>query len=469
MIEELRFRFSFRFQKKIMSFFSLCVFAHSMQVHAELKKRVRLVTLDWYTKANLITDRHKLSSNILKTKTANPEYLDLKNRYRFPSGTYLLATQIAKGIGQPAYYYFSLRDTAYMYSWNRYWPASCIKLMAAVGALMFLRDYELSGNATIELRDDDGYYHGPVWRLQRRAIRRSTNIDYNRLMEIVGLDHLNQNYLSKSYGLPYMVLQRRYTHPTPTSNLRHSPEISYQEGKKKGIIPKRHSTRYFTRCPNEANCITLFEMQDILRRVMLHFELPKEARFNLYDHDVKRLQSDLLAAKNKVGNNALLAAFGELPNVYNKAGRVPGDDHLDNLFITKLKTKKRYMLTYSVPYSAPDEKDEVTKKDLEILGELSLKALAKSRSRYPFLQHDTGSLPSIKIRVLKHNKLELRINSKDASHADIWLGAKRLKYQAKLPLTIEFKMPPRGQHPLILIGKKKWKAVSYHYRGLVVH
>lgn len=486
---------------------------------------VHVLDVDWYRKVELVADRHVLGwllrramvpapppplpdgspapSPLLAPKpapaappnpsnaasapaTSSPTSAPARpmQRYRIPVGTYLMATKVVRGLGQPGYYYFGLRDTPFMYSWNRYWPASCVKLMAAVGALVTLRKHGLGARAHLRFEDDDGRYDGPVWRMQRRALRLSTNVDYNRLIEIAGFDALNERYLTARWGLPRMVLQRRYTRPRPTSNLRSSPRIEYREGRRQGVIAARHSDRTYARCPHEANCTTLFELHEVLRRVMLHFELPKSQRFPLRRKDVKRLHEDLLASPHKLGRG-VEEALGHTAEVYNKAGMVPGDDHLDNLFIDDTTAKRRYFLALSVPFSGPKEPKEVTHGELAELGRETLRILRRVGGRGPWLQHDSGVAPKLSLgpatlRLPRRRgrrrgraviEVEAQLSAQGANRADVWLGRKRLTpgRGMRLPGRLKLTLPVRVEdHALIVIPRRGSRRVGYRFFAISV-
>ena len=335
----------------------------------------RLATVsDWYQRASLLSDRRAL--------------LQVLGNGTVPDGSFLLATRIVRGVGQPGYELYSLGNSAFAYSWKKYWPASTVKLVATVGALRTLKTYGLNGNAVVEMRDADGSYRGPVFRLYQRALIKSTNVDYNRLVEIAGFDALNRHHFNARWGTPRMVLQRRYTHPTPTANLRDSPPIRFQKGSKRGVIPARHGTLTHPRCPEEANCVTLFELQEVLRRLMLHDEIPEEQRFPLAKIDRRRIRAALLKSHKKI-DGAAASALGKDVRVYNKAGRVPGDDHLDNALIVD-EHGNRYLLALSVPYSSAREPDAVSAKKLSRLAQRALAFLANSTKSGLWLQADAG-------------------------------------------------------------------------------
>jgi len=443
----------------------VCAWRSWTPTPALAKPHGRLFVPDWYRKAELITDRHIIGRTLARQKSLPTSQAPTPGRYRIPVGTYLLATQIVRGVKQPGYVLHSLRDTAFMYSWKRYWPASCVKLVAAVGALWTLNRYGLDGATHVSFKDDDGRYAGRVYRLQQRALRISTNVDYNRLMEIAGFDELNERYLTARWGLPRMVMQRRYTHPHPNSNLRRSPRIEFRRGRREGVIPERNSARKYARCPKEANCTTLFELQEVLRRVMLHRELPPKERFPLHHRDLRRLQADLLASPNKVAPRAK-EALGRPLRIYNKAGRVPGDDHLDNMFIVDPQSNKRVMIAMSTPYATPKEADDVTKKELEELGYHTLRVLFGRSSHGIWLQHDAGVAIDAKI----NGQGDLEVSTPGGHRVEVWIHRKRMGSRWGLPTPAMIPLPPlaHGEYALVLVARRRGRAVGYRFLGLAL-
>ena len=416
-----------------------------------------------------MADRRLLGPALRRMRVSSPEGAP-SALYRVPTGTYLLLTKIVAGVsGQPGFRYYSLRDTAFMYSWGRYWPASAVKLVAAVGALWTLGDYGVDGRALIELEDADGRFSGPYRLIQRRALRLSTNVEYNRLMEIAGFERLNERYLSARYGTPRMVLQRRYTHPAPEANLRNTPAVRFRLNSRSGTIPERRSARTYARCPKEANCTTLFELQEVLRRVMLHEKLPPDQRYPLKRRDLERLREDLLAAPNKL-EPAATRALGHVPRIFNKAGRVPGDDHLDNTYIETVPDKRRLMLALSVPYSSANEPDRITKEQLEALAEASLRVAAKLSERGVWLQHDVGTVPKVRLESRSGGRYSLRIAVSSAGRLrySLWLGHRRLSVKAAPagsghPASADFRLEPGRSYPLVVLTRRGRRSIGYHF------
>jgi hypothetical protein len=292
------------------------------------------VPLGWYERGELLVDRETLQEEFLRRK------------YTPPDGSFLVIAEVVDAAGHPGFRYFSLGDTAFSHSEGRFWPASTVKLMAAVGALVTMSKHGLTGNARVRFEDDVGRYRGTVASLCQNAIVHSNNLAYDRLVRLAGFDDLNEHLFSPENGFPSMTFQCPYF-PRMSQTLRTSPEIAYQEGKREGIIEARHSDRVFDDCPDMSNCTTLFELLDGLRRVVLHEELEESDRFPLHKRDVARLKNALLQAKDKVGKGAE-KALGHPVLVYNKAGRLPFADHNDHALIVDNVSGRRYLIAVSV-------------------------------------------------------------------------------------------------------------------------
>jgi hypothetical protein len=175
--------------------------------------------------------------------TASKLGVDLTRRWRKRANTRFLATKLADlklpkraaglllllGKKRLETKIYSLGKSGFAHSSGLFWPASTIKLAAALGALERLRALGVDGNATIELKDSYGRYRGRFAWLYQRAISQSTNRDYDRLVRIAGLDFLNQRFFRR-LGLRHTVLQCPYG---GASTLGNSPELRFRLGKKR--------------------------------------------------------------------------------------------------------------------------------------------------------------------------------------------------------------------------------------------
>ncbi len=331
-----------------------------------------LADWNWYDQAAAVSDRTSLSHHFTAAG------------YSPPAGSYIMAAEVLDGVDQPAFRFYTWNDTGFVYSTGNFWPASTIKLAAAVGALRTLADYGLSGAATLTFTDDDGSYHGTVQNLYDIALRVSGNIAYNRLMLIAGFDTMNDTYLVEEDGLPQMVLQRRYTHPFPGSNLRTSPPMDYSEGVLAGTIPQRIGTGQHPECPNEGNCTTLFEIMEIMRRVTLHDEIPNQHRYPIQPADIQGIMTALSASDTTL-QPGVSQALGDSVEIYNKTGFVPANDRLDHALIIDNSTGKRYFIALSLPEPSTSEAD------MSDLAKHLLEGLQADLSTAPPLQLASGT------------------------------------------------------------------------------
>jgi hypothetical protein len=404
----------------------------------------------WYWQGTRAADRASLAAALAKAG------------YTPPAGTYLLAAEVVGGLGQPAFRYYSLGEAAFTFSSGKYWPASTVKLTAAVGALWTLKGYGLSGAATVTFTDADGAYAGTVTSLYQQAITVSSNVAYNRLVEIAGFDPLNDTYLVPDQGLPQLVIQRRYTHPTPTADLRTSPPIAYTEGAKKGTIPKRVGKGVHPSCPNEGNCTTLFELLDVLRRVNLHGQLPAAERFPLTTQDVNKLRAAMLKAPTFLEPGASQALKNKV-EIYNKSGQVYGDDRLDHGLIVCPSTGERYLIAWSMPFQTTTEAQgsELTRRVL-----LALKGGAATA---PPLQLEAGVKIAIQLTDLgpgaaaSTRRYAIAVDAPGADALELWIDRYTLPAPAKsgahFKLTHDFS--GLGERLLVVRARAKGKLIGY--------
>lgn len=307
------------------------------------------VSSKWYEQTKKMADRTYLSAYFKSIG------------YQVPDNTYALIAPIDNAEGLRMQYY-SLDDTAFEFSMTKtgeekFWPASTVKLAAAVMALLKLNENGVTSQAFVTMDDIDGHYDGNVETLCREAIIPSNNIAYNRLMEIAGFDEINDHYLREVFHFPRMILQRRYQRQHPDDNLRVSPEIHYHEGGTDGVLPQRVSSgKKRPACPRESNCTTLAELAEVMFRVVLHEELVKNRRLSLKKSDIEMLRDALLKAPSCIGDG-VASVMGPTALVFNKGGKVVGDDRLEIAVVSSKDGTERYLLALSMPYYEGVEKE----------------------------------------------------------------------------------------------------------------
>lgn len=205
-----------------------------------------------------------------------------------------------------------------------FWPASSVKLLAAVGALEFLHERGFSGSASVDFGD------GAQWsvrELYRSAVVHSENSAYDALVGIAGVDWLNTVFLTPEKGFPVTVVQKAYADLGQVS----TGPMTLREHDRELELPSRSPSSSYD-VPDDGNLSNLAEMTDSVRRVVLHDELPPTERFAIDDTDVSELRSDLLGAPGFIEAGAD-EAFGENVLVYSKPGHVVGADCVDVAYV----------------------------------------------------------------------------------------------------------------------------------------
>ena len=234
-----------------------------------------------------------------------------------------------------------------------WWPASAVKLLAAVAALERLSGWGFGPTATVTFhyREKDlGDVTLSVEDLVRAALIPSDNTAYDRLVEIAGYEWLNEVFLSDAYGLGASVLQRGYggRHRYADSNrgsLQNAPRITLTEGTRTAELPASQSRKSY-RCPEQGNCVPLRDLAECLRKVMLHEKLPDGERFKLDSKHLALLRGALGAPRDRgLGVvNGLEKAFGaERLVLHHKAGFAL-QWFCDNVFVQDTLTGRKWLV-----------------------------------------------------------------------------------------------------------------------------
>ena len=215
---------------------------------------------------------------------------------------------------------YAVRHTATDATW---WPASTIKIFAAVAALESAHAEGVGLRALLSF--DRGTRKPYVRRLDwlvQQAITHSSNLAYDRLVQFVGSDALHQDLLGPDRGLSHTALQVPYS--SNVSNLLSSPPITIIEGKRRIIRPARSSDGV-TRCAT-GTCSTLNDLTEIMRRVLLDARLTPNERLRMSPKALQGLRN-ALAGKRARGQEVVQAvrtAFGRRRvRVYHKPGYYP--------------------------------------------------------------------------------------------------------------------------------------------------
>ena len=260
--------------------------------------------------------------------------------YEVPEKANLYAVRLVDGPQGRAYEQYQAGGGALA---SDFWPASSIKVLAALGALHVARSLGYSGAATVTF-DDGGGPTRTLRSIYEPAIRDSSNDDYDVLVQIAGVDRLNREFLTARNGFPVTSI----THSYAGTELDQSPAMILEEGDRRTYVPVR-KTKEDPEC-EAGNCSNLFEMTESVRRIVLHDELPPEQRFDLHPEDVQALADALLHAEGFFAA-AVEGVLGAGARTYSKPGDVAGLDCLDVALIESAATK-RYLLAVSVPHES---------------------------------------------------------------------------------------------------------------------
>ena len=255
--------------------------------------------------------------------------------YRLPVGAAVYAAKISREGGGLAYDDYQAGGGALAAD---FWPASSIKVLAAIGALELVGAQGFTGAATVRFgngapRTIRSIYDG--------AIRISSNADYDLLVRLAGVDWLNDQFLTPARGFPVTVIQKSYT---AGGNVRSTPAVTLSEGGRTATIPARAAGRDVS-CA-QVNCSNLFEMSESIRRVVLHNEIPESDRFRISAADAAALTDALLGAEGWF-EPAVARVLGPTARIYGKPGWVPANDCLA---VTLIAARgQRYLLSATVP------------------------------------------------------------------------------------------------------------------------
>ncbi len=276
---------------------------------------------------------------------SGPQPLDLAaSGYELPGGASVYAARVVEGDGSGAPRYVDYMAGGGAFD-RDFWPASSIKLLAALGALDFAASLGYTGAATVSFETG---YSWTLREIYESAVLVSDNADYDMLIRIAGFDRLNADFLSPANGFPTTVIQRSYA----GIDVRWSPEMVLEEGGRSTVVPARDGTGEYD-CPDEGNCTDLFELSEAVRRLVLDRSLSAEERFAISPSDVDAL-SDAMAGAGSYFSDAAMRVLGPGATVRGKPGVAPGLDCVETAVITS-SAGDSYLLGATMPDDGFDE------------------------------------------------------------------------------------------------------------------
>lgn len=426
-----------------MGWMLLCVVQFSS---AEAQCVLKPSPLNWQQKARLVA-----------TTTLLPRHFR-KYRYRPPRRSFALAAKIVPGVGQPAFRYYSLGNTGFVESPRRFWPASTIKIWAALGSLMTLKRMGVSGEARLLLFDPLGVFSGQLHDLMKEI----TNENYDRLLRVAGLKSLNSFSKSEKFGMDSLVVQRGYA----GGSVRYSPTLRFQQAGRSGKIRARRWRRRHPKC--RSNCTSLFAIQEIVRRIGLHSQLPKKERFPIFTSDVERWKTQMLTYW-KWTKDGIEAVLGRGAKIYNKAGSVPGNHFLDNSYIES--NLGRFLLTVASPWPRRHYTVDLSLRNLNELARQTLNVVVSDSSPGPLLQPNAGRMKvKVAARARSSKRFTATVQAKGVSRLRAWIGQRLLRVQnrGRGKFRLRGRFPQSGDQLLVLQGYAGERLVSYRSQGFNV-
>ncbi len=272
--------------------------------------------------------------------------------YTPPAGTEAYAALVQENALGLAYAYFDYGGGAFAQS---FWPASTVKLLSSLAALDWVGSQGFSGAATVKW---DSGFSDTVNAIVDRAIRISSNEDYDRTIRIAGFDQLNAVWLSPERGFPETTIKAAYA----GFEVKNPPGYTLTEGGNVKVIPPRAATGSYPCASGKNNCANLFELTEAVRRVVLRELIPAGERFDLAPADLIVLDDALCKATPSFFAKGVSAALGPGASICHKPGWVPGSDSLDHGVIEAADGRRfllaaavlvdviaRYFLNYSIP------------------------------------------------------------------------------------------------------------------------
>lgn len=191
--------------------------------------------------------------------------------YAPPAGTEIYAAVVQQNAHGQGYALFDYGAGAFSQS---FWPASTIKLLSSLAALDYVQSHGFTGAATVTWK---GVFSDVVHNIVRRAIQKSNNQDYDRTVQIAGLDQLNATWLTAARGFPHSVIKASYG----KLEVKNPPGYTLTEGEKSKVIPARAAKGTYACKGGRSNCTNLFELTEAVRRVVWHDAISEAERFDL--------------------------------------------------------------------------------------------------------------------------------------------------------------------------------------------
>ena len=258
----------------------------------------------------------------------------------------LIIEIVRDGSGNFMYYPMDLNGTSG--DRDNWWPASTVKLYAAIAALEKSRAMGFTPKAELTFEYEDSPVSQSLELLVKRALIDSRNPEFDRLVEFVGSGRLNKSFLVRAKGIRDTVMTRCYSgrvlHPElgKCSN-RHSPPIRILEKRRSRSLQETFNPTPYD-CDREGNCTTLADLTEALRRVMMHEHLPPSKRYELGPKELSLLRSALHKKAKGGVNDGIRTVFKGRPfEIFHKGGYADRW-FSDNIFLRINDTNEQWII-----------------------------------------------------------------------------------------------------------------------------
>jgi hypothetical protein len=248
---------------------------------------------------------------------------------------------------------YSLFEAGHGGGWSGFWPASSVKLAAAVAAIERVGSLDLTGEASATFPDG---FSSTVRDLYWDAVIRSSNVAYDRLLQLASPGFIVSSVGSLGAGTltvasdftgvdvndprPVVLAGRALAESVPSGHAATEAALVLHAA----ISPMPYDG------PAD-NVADLIALTDVMRRVMLADVLPGTETFRLPDGDLVRLQDALCRSEPTFFAGAVDKVFPSGTVVCNKAGWLPRDSCVDVALVTPPGSAVRYLVGAVAPYT----------------------------------------------------------------------------------------------------------------------
>lgn len=365
----------------------------------------------WPRKLELAMDRSLLAEVALPTATA----------VESGGGTAVYVLRVVEGAEGPAYVPHEAGMGAFSMD---YWPASVVKVLAAIAAAeRLLIDYDFTGAAIVDYGLGGEFDNQSLRAAYNPSISVSSNSGYSRTLQVAGGDWINERFFTAERGFPYTLLQRTYVAGN-TYSATALPQLTFSQDGRNEVEPARSVSILSppAGCSTDGligrtqNCMSLYDMVEGLRRLVLDDEVMPFERFILDPSDISELTNTLCTPHSGDYMSSQATAIGGARRVCNKTGFVPGFHCLDHAYI-EANDGQRLFIAIASPYA------QGCSGVLGPIARATFEALAGTSVAGVPVQHDAGSL-----RVdwrLVGGQLELEVTAPGADRSEVYVGPAR--------------------------------------------